>query len=283
MLAGAVLWGTAGAALVLGPEAAAVWQVATARLMIGSAGLLVGARLVGHLGPLPRPRVVVLTAGAAMAVFQIGYFTAITRTGVALGTAVAIGSGPVLAGAVERVALRVRPERRWWPATALAVVGAALLLGAGGGPRDALGVAAGLVAGLGFAVFAVASRRLLADHADPTATMGWLLAVAAAVLAPLAVGLTWTTSATLSWVGTPAGLAMLGWLSVGATTAAYWLFGRGLVTVPAATAATLVLAEPLTAVVLGVGALGERPTARESVGAALVLTGLAVLTVRRRR
>ena len=86
----------------------------------------------------------------------------------------------------------------------------------------------------------------------------------------------------MAWAGTGPGIAILAWLSVAATAAASWLFGRGLATVPAATAATLVLAEPITAVALGVGVLDERLTGTESAGAMLVLAGLAVLVARRR-
>ncbi|QBI20680.1 EamA family transporter [Egibacter rhizosphaerae] len=283
VLAGAILWGTAGAAVALGPSEATTWQVALARLGLGAGLLLLLAAATGRLGGPPRPLRAAVAAAAALAVFQAGYFTAIDRAGVALGTVVAIGSSPILAGVVERVALGVRPERRWWPATALAVLGLALLLGADlrAETGDALGIVAGLIAGLGFAGFAVASRRLSRGAGDPAARMGWLLAGAAIVFAPAAVGITVAAGDSLEWAASPPGLAMLGWLAVGATAVAYWLFGRGIARVPAATAATLVLAEPLTATALGVGVLAERPVPVQIVGALLVLAALVTLSVRR--
>ena len=46
-------------------------------------------------------------------------------------------------------------------------------------------------------------------------------------------------------------------------------------------AATLTLAEPVTAALLGVALLGEELTDRGALGAVLVLAGLLVLAVRR--
>ena len=50
VLLGAVLWGTAGATVSLGPDDAAVWQVAAIRLVVGAAGLIALAALTGRLG-----------------------------------------------------------------------------------------------------------------------------------------------------------------------------------------------------------------------------------------
>jgi DME family drug/metabolite transporter len=57
---------------------------------------------------------------------------------------------------------------------------------------------------------------------------------------------------------------------------AYVLFGRGLRHLPAGPVATLVLAEPLVATLLGVGLLGERPGPVGWLGAGLVAVGLLV-------
>ena len=65
------------------------------------------------------------------------------------------------------------------------------------------------------------------------------------------------------------------------TTLAYILFGYGLSRTPVSAAATLTLAEPATAALLGVLVLGERPGPAALAGLALVLAGLVVLTWRR--
>jgi DME family drug/metabolite transporter len=60
---------------------------------------------------------------------------------------------------------------------------------------------------------------------------------------------------------------------------AYTIFSRGLTVVPAATAVTLTLAEPMTAAILGVTVLGERLSLAALAGAGLVLAGLVLLTL----
>jgi DME family drug/metabolite transporter len=67
---------------------------------------------------------------------------------------------------------------------------------------------------------------------------------------------------------------MLAWLGLVATAGTYLLFARGLMRLPAATVATLNLAEPLIAAILGLLVLGERPGARAAVGALSLLAGL---------
>jgi DME family drug/metabolite transporter len=63
---------------------------------------------------------------------------------------------------------------------------------------------------------------------------------------------------------------------------AYNLFALGLSRVPVATAATLTLAEPLTAGLLGVFLLGEPLTPLAGLGILLIFTGLALVSVGQR-
>jgi len=58
---------------------------------------------------------------------------------------------------------------------------------------------------------------------------------------------------------------------------AYSLFAHGLQRVPVATAATLTLAEPLTAGMLGVFLLGERLAPQAWLGVGLIFVGLGVI------
>jgi len=77
----------------------------------------------------------------------------------------------------------------------------------------------------------------------------------------------------------PGGAALALYLGAIPTALAYVMFARGLKRIGAGETATLTLAEPLTAAALGVIALGERPSAAAAAGAALVLSGLAVLAL----
>lgn len=220
------------------------------------------------------------TSGAAlaMAVFQVGYLTGVRQLGVALGTVLAIGSAPAFAGLLALLGGR-RPTARWSIATAVTVAGAAVLLLSGDRAAEAagaerLGAVAALTAGLGYAGVATLAKRALDRGADGSSTMASVFLGAGIVLAPLAaVG-------GVAWVGTSAGVATALWLALGPTVLAYVLYGRGLAGVDAPTATSLSLAEPLTAAVLAVVVVGERPTSLGWLGAGLVACGLLVLALR---
>ena len=272
VLAAAVLWGTTGTARALAPAGASPLSVGAVRIAVGAAALVTVARLRGELRRLaPWPPVPVAAGMAAIAGYQLAFFSAVARTGVAVGTMVAIGSAPVLAGLLAWLASGERPARRWYAATALAVAGGALLAVAGQAVRfSPVGVALALAAGAAYAVYTVAAKRLLARHGQ-VEVMALLFAGGALLLAPLLVLLP------LDWLATPRGALAALHLGLAATAAAYVLFAAGLHRVTVATAATASLAEPLTAAALGVALLGERLTAAGLAGAALLVGGLALL------
>jgi DME family drug/metabolite transporter len=83
------------------------------------------------------------------------------------------------------------------------------------------------------------------------------------------------------WVLSPTGLAVALELGLAATALAYILYASGLSKVSVSTAATLTLAEPLTAGLLGILVLGERLTPVAVAGMGLLLVGLLLATVRR--
>lgn len=278
VLGGAVLWGTTGTAQALGPEASTPLVIGALRLLVGGAGLVALAAVRDALRPLRHAAVLPLLVGtAAVAAYQVTFFAGVDAAGVALGTVVGIGSAPVWTGLLDWATSRIRPTGRWAAATALAVAGVVLLLGAGradGGEADPRGILLALGAGLSYAVYTVAAKRALDAGGTSDGVMAAIFGGGAVLLAPL------LATAELGWVASGAGIATVLWLGLGATTLAYVLFGRGLARVPAPTAATLTLAEPLTAAVLGVALLAERPAPVGWAGAGLVLAGLAVLTVR---
>jgi DME family drug/metabolite transporter len=72
-------------------------------------------------------------------------------------------------------------------------------------------------------------------------------------------------------------VAVMLWLGVVATGIAYLLFSAGLRWVSSATGVALALAEPITAVILAVLIVGERPAQISYMGLLLMFTGLSVL------
>ena len=86
----------------------------------------------------------------------------------------------------------------------------------------------------------------------------------------------------LGWLTELRGIAVALELGLLATAAAYVLFARGLTAVPVEGDATLSLAEPLTAGLLGVLMLGERVGLAALLGVSLMVGGLALDSVGRR-
>jgi DME family drug/metabolite transporter len=283
ILIAAVLFGTTGTAQALGPALDPL-AVGASRIAIGGALLALVALAAAaagrvRLNPGAGPGAILL-AGACVAVYQATFFVAVADTGVAVGTVVAIGSGPAFAGLFASIFTGERLTLRWAAATGLACAGVVLLVLGGGGASGAVsapGVGLALVSGAGYAGYAVASKRMLDAGGAPEAVMASVFGAGAILMLPLlavvpAGGLT-----------TPGGLTLVLYLGAIPTALAYLLFARGLERTGASETATLTLAEPLTAAALGVIALGERPGLAAAAGAALVLGGLAVLAPRRGR
>lgn len=270
LLGAAVLWGTTGTAQALGGAEGSPLTVGAMRLVIGSAGLWVfGVRSM----VLPPWRWLAV-GGVAMAIYQVAFFSGVARAGVALGTVVAIGSAPVVGGLLAWGVRREPPTARWWIATALAVAGVALIVGRPD-EVDVGGVAYAALAGVAYAVATLGSKYLL-DVMAPTAAMAAMFGLAAVLLLPLVPG------ADLGWLATPAGLMAALWLGLGATTASYIAFARGLRYSTVGQATTIALAEPATATLLGVLLLAERPPIPAWAGVGLVVAALVILTRRRR-
>jgi DME family drug/metabolite transporter len=266
----AILWGTTGTAQDLGDVAASPVAVGTIRILLGGALLAVFA--LGSGRPTG-PWTAYVVGTLAVAGYQASFFAAVDRAGVALGTLVAIGSGPVFTGVVALVASAERPVPRWYPATGLAVVGCGLLLAPGGDSElDAVGLALALGAGLSYAVYTVAAKAVLDRGVPgPTVMATFFLGGALLLLPALLVA---DTDGLLSGRG----IGMELWLGIGTTAVSYVLFSAGLQRLRSSTVATLSLTEPLTAALLGVIVLGERPGAIAALGAAVLRSGLVVFS-----
>jgi DME family drug/metabolite transporter len=273
VLLAALCFGTTGTAQALGPDGLAPAGVGAGRILVGGT-LLVAVALVSQgRGALARlPRRPMLIAAGAVATYQVSFFAAVADTGVAVGTIVALGSAPALAGALEWAVERRSPARAWALATALACAGVAMLALAGAGAAISLpGVGLALCAGASYAGYTLAAKRMLGAGHAPETVMAGAFGLGAVILLPVLAA----TGA--GWLVQPGGAALALFLGIVPTAAAYLLFARGLRVLSAAETATLTLAEPLTAALLGVVVLSERMSAPAALGAALILAGLLVL------
>jgi DME family drug/metabolite transporter len=286
LLLAAILFGTTGTAQALLADGRSPLAIGAGRIVVGGIVLAALAAVAGGWRPGGAERSWtwpigwVLLAGAGVAVYQLAFFSALTMTGVAVGTVVAIGSGPIVAGLIEWRLEGRSPGGRWVIATALAMAGVVALTLASGADTtiSAQGLGLAIVAGTGYAIYAVVARRLIAGGRPPVGVMGATFGTAAILLAPV---LAVSGADRIVTDARPALLVL--YLGLLPTAVAYILFARGLRHVQAAEATTIVLAEPVTATVLGILILGEHVQGLGLAGAALVLTGLLVLATPRAR
>ena len=242
-------------------------------MLIGGVGLLV----IGLIRASQSLRVAVgvsaIPGALAMVAYQLCFFAAVRSTGVAIGTVVTLGTAPVLAGTLGWIFLRERPIRAWFLATGLALVGCLFLTVIGEEvDADASGVALALGAGLSYAVYVIATKRLVAS-ATPLAATTVTFCAAGILMLPLLM------SSDMAWLYTGRGLVVALHLGLMTTSIAYLMFSTGMMTTPVSTATTLSLAKPVTATLLATLVLGERLTLTTSAGSLLVLSGLVVLAL----
>lgn len=275
VLGAATLFGTTGTTASFAPTGATSVAIGAARLVLGGAGLVLALPLLGgvraQVARLVRTPVG-FVAALSTALYQLTFFAAVARTGVAIGTLVAIGSGPILAGLISWALLGERPSGAWWTSTAICIAGLGLLGadGIGNADGDLAGIALALCAGASFAAYTVSAKRLMVRGAAPAEAMATAFGGGALLLLPV------LGAAGVAWLGAPRGAGLALWLGLVTVSFAYVLFGRGLRVLPAGPVATLVLAEPLVATILGVIVLGEPLGASSWLGAGLVVVGLAL-------
>ncbi|OEH93274.1 EamA family transporter [Bacillus solimangrovi] len=276
ILLAAVLWGTTGTAQIFTPDNTHPFALGAIRLVIGGGSLLLVVILTGQFNLKNWPVRAMLIASASMACYQPLFFSAVQITGVAIGTVVAIGSAPILAGLLELGILKRKQSKMWWVATFLSVIGCILLFSNQGKVYiDPKGIALALGAGLTFATYTLVNKQLL-EHHPPLTVVAVVFTLSAIMLSPMLLMFD------LSWLLQTNGIAVSLHLGIFATSIAYILFLKGLMSVPSSTAVTLSLGEPLTAALLGVFVVGERLSNMSWVGIGLIGVGILLLALRTR-
>ena len=270
----AMLWGTTGTAQSFAPAGATPMAVGTIRLVVGGFALLVLALLRKQLFDGKKwPLFATFVSAFFVAAYQLFFFAAVAKTGVAVGTMVAIGSSPVAAGILGALIRKESLDRKWYIATALAVIGCVLLSLSGGSlSLNLFGILLAFGAGFSYALYTVTIKGLLDVH-SPDAVMAIVFSFAAILLLPTFLFYDW------QWIFQPQGLLVSLHLGVFTAAISYWLFARGLKTVKVGNVATLSLAEPLTASLLGVFVLHEHLGVLDLAGVGLIFTGIAILAL----
>ncbi|MFI5980858.1 DMT family transporter [Streptomyces sp. NPDC051555] len=284
VVAGAA-WGTAGAAASLlflasdlGPLALSFWRCAGALLLLLGA-LALRRPWGGRRRSAPRPSVASLVVtGLLFTLFQAAYFGAVRETGLAVGTVVTLGAGPVMIALGARYWMGERLGRGGAAAVCGALAGlVALTLGGGGAEVRPAGVGWALLSASGYAAMTLRTRALGRRGAggDPLVTTAWSLAVGTVCLLPLAVleGLVPHTAqpGRVLW--------LLVYVATVPTALAYVLYFTGAAAVRAATVSVIMLIEPVSAALIAVLVLGERLTGSVVLGILLLLAAVLALIV----
>ena len=217
----------------------------------------------------------ILGTGIGLTVFQSAYFAAVQETGLAVGTVVTLGAGPVLISVGARLTMGERLGRGGLVAVTGALAGlAVLVLGGGGGTVRPAGVALALLSAAGYAAITLLTRWLgRGGGGDALATTAWAFGIGAVGLLPMAVveGLLPHTEelARVIW--------LLVYVAAVPTALAYALYFAGAAVVRAATVSVIMLLEPVSAALIAVTLLDERVTAATAVGTLLLLAAVAGL------
>ncbi|WP_028580193.1 DMT family transporter [Desulfogranum japonicum] len=274
IIGAAVLWGTTGTAQAFAPVTAHPISVGAMRLLVGG-GFLLLVSLVRRKfnGQAPWPKKLLLLTAFFVAAYQGCFFLGVFKTGVAVGTMTAIGSSPVFAGILGYFFQGERPGYIWYCATCLAICGCLFLVGLGTDAQgDAVGILLALGAGLSYAAYTVGTKKMLETHRAET-VVALVFSLAACLLMPFLFYFD------QRWLVSRSGVLVAIHLGVLATAVSYWLFASGLKHVPVGTAATLSLAEPLTASCLGVLILQEQLSRLEWVGVVCLFAGICFLVI----
>jgi DME family drug/metabolite transporter len=290
--AAAALFGTSATATRLVDGMPDALTIAAWRQIIGGLALVAVAAATGRAVWRSPPRwAPSLIGGAAVVAFQVGFFAAVDRLGVATATMVVIGTGPIAAGALDRWLHGIRPTRRWIAGVAIAIGGIAVMSG-GPGHVVAADWLLAVVAGACFPVYGAATRALLADR-PPVAALATVFGagvIPAAALAALgAAGMTLPGAdldRAVAGAPTPevaAGaapvVAVLIYLGLVTTASAYLLWAYGLARLSLGETVTITMLEPVAAFVLAATVLHEPLGVGPTAGAIAVLVGIRTATV----
>ena len=249
LLAAAVLWSTAGAAIKLcGLDA---WQIAGGRSLVAAVFLLLAVR-----DARARPTLRVLLVAAVYSVTVI-LFVVATKLTTAANAIFIQDTAPLWV-------LLLSP---WLLGEPVYGIGLGLFFLDELAPGQLAGNVTALGSGVAFAL-AILGLRLL-RHEGPAA-LAWGNLLAAAATLPL-----WTRGPAAA----PADLALVAYLGVFQLALAYLAFSRGVSGTPAIEASLLILIEPVLNPIWTFLAMGERPGPWAVAGGAVVLAATAWRTV----
>jgi drug/metabolite transporter (DMT)-like permease len=259
LLAAALLWSTAGAAIKsCGLDA---WQIAGGRSLVAAIFLVLAVR-----DARARPSGRVLLVAAVYSVTVI-LFVVATKLTTAANAIFIQNTAPLWVLLLSPWLLREHPTKGELLAIPIFGIGLGLFFVDELAPGQLTGNVAALVSGFAFALAIIGLRVL--RHAGPAA-LAWGNLIAAAVTLPL-----WPRGPAAA----PADLALVLYLGIFQLALAYLAFSRGVTGTPAIEASLLILIEPVLNPIWTFLAAGERPGPWALAGGAVVLAATAWRTL----
>jgi len=205
-----------------------------------------------------------------LALVNLAYFIAIKRLGVGVGLTLEY-LGPILILVWLRLRYRRQIAVRVWGAALMALLGCMLVVkGWQTDSLDVSGVAAGLLAAVGFATYAWGAERSGHTHSPMTtllwfsgaATAAWLIAVPP-----------WDLPGEL--VSSPSHIAAAAYVCLVGTLGGFMAAFAAMQRIPAARAAVVMTLEPALAALIAWPVLGESLEPVQMAGGLVVLTSVA--------
>lgn len=280
------LWGTTGVSATFAPDVSAIAIGAAA---MGFGGLLQAAIAITpirrSLGAFRQQWHLLLLGAIAVAVYPLAFYGSMRLAGVTIGTVVSIGTAPVLSAIIEIIMDGARMTLRWLSGAVLGLTGIVLLSLSGGTEQIAAadtsatltGVILGLLAAFTYALYSWAARRLMQRNIPSRAAMGGIFGIGGLLLMPVLA--LYGAPFLDSWQNAAVGIYM----ACVPMFLGYVCFGYALARIPASTATTITLLEPVIAAALAAIIVGEQLTAAGWAGVALIFTCLVCITLPARR
>lgn len=272
-LLGNGLAGTAGTAAAIYALNTPAPVIGFARLSIGAITLLLLAPFFGgKLRNLPRlvarPGVWIMAASSAS--YQAFFFASVERTGVATAALITVGCIPVSAGIVGWIFLHERLSKIWLISTAIAIAGLVIASLGELQTNDATGLLYAVIAGSGIGAYINAAKVEVRAGAHSMQLPGMAFLIGSVGLFFIVrndlIQVQWTSQAILLAV-------YLGAVTMGIANGIQVVGLKGL---SPGVASTMMLADPVTAAVLGIIVLGQALMLNGAVGLVLVVIGLVM-------
>ena len=275
-----VLWGTVGLVSVYAPAAASPESVGAGGMIVAGTLMLAvrpGARtLIRRARGLDRLLLVIGSFGLLS--YPLAFFPAVRHLGIALATAITLGSAPLFAGLIARFVERRPLTRRWLRCAPIAVAGTVLMVAGDASARavSTVGVVLALIPGLAYATVSTVAARLIGQGEASKDVYGTMFGTCAVWSVPVLL------LCGAHGLGSVRGIAVVLYFGCVTNYLSYTMFGSALRYTTAATATTVTLTEGAVGTLLGVFAHGERLAAPAWAGLGLLAVALVLLSLPKR-